>query len=334
MNILSDIIQNSLYRNDSIEETRNVVLHDKEKYENDEVGSLFSHLYSLAFQGTSLALPVHGTTENIQNFQRDDIINYLNSNYTADRMVVVGTGAVEHNQISSLVEEQFTTIPRSHDHFRPPIAHYTGSGVEVLDDTEPFVRGILAFRAVDHTDANLIPLQIIRKIIGDYDKNYAGGNRVSSKLGELLATEQVGEYMTTFLDTFSSIGLFGVHFKVAADISDEFCKFFTYELNQIALGASEKEVDLAKNKLKADLLFATKGIRCLNKSIGKQYLTIGRRVTNEELFARIDAVDVNVIRNVARQYLTDVDPITVAVGDLLEYPDYNQLRSWTYWNRH
>jgi len=64
-------------------------------------------------------------------------------------------------------------------------------------------------------------------------------------------------------------------------------------------------------------------------------LTIGRRLSPAEIFLRIDKITPQHVREVATQYLTDVDPAVAAVGyvDTKYFPDYNFIRGWTTWNR-
>lgn len=66
VDILSDIIQNSLYTPESIEYERSVILREMEEVNKNKEEVLFDHLHSIAFQDSSLGLTILGPKENIE----------------------------------------------------------------------------------------------------------------------------------------------------------------------------------------------------------------------------------------------------------------------------
>lgn len=42
---------------------------------------------------------------------RNDIIDYIDTHYTANRFVVAGAGAVDHKQLADLTQKHFGSIP-------------------------------------------------------------------------------------------------------------------------------------------------------------------------------------------------------------------------------
>lgn len=70
------------------------------------------------------------------------------------------------------------------------------------------------------------------------------------------------------------------------------------------------------------------------EDIGRQMLVYGRRIPKAEMFARIDAVDVSTVREVADRFLYDQELAITAIGDTQDLPDYNWMRRNTYWLRY
>ena len=54
MDILSDILQNSLLQNDAIERERGVILREEEEIAKSEEETTYDRLHSMAYQGTPL----------------------------------------------------------------------------------------------------------------------------------------------------------------------------------------------------------------------------------------------------------------------------------------
>lgn len=70
------------------------------------------------------------------------------------------------------------------------------------------------------------------------------------------------------------------------------------------------------------------------EDIGRQMLVYGRRIPKAEMFARIDAVDAGVVKEVADRFLYDQELAITAIGDTQDLPDYNWMRRNTYWLRY
>jgi processing peptidase subunit beta len=111
VDILSDILQNSKLEPQAIERERDVILREQEEVDKQLEEVVFDHLHATAFQGQPLGRTILGPKENIQSIQRADLENYIKTNYTADRMVLVGAGGIPHEQLVDLAEKYFANLP-------------------------------------------------------------------------------------------------------------------------------------------------------------------------------------------------------------------------------
>ena len=68
--------------------------------------------------------------------------------------------------------------------------------------------------------------------------------------------------------------------------------------------------------------------------IGRQMLNYGRRMTNAEIFARIDSVTTSELKATASKFINDEDHALAAIGPIFELPDYNWIRRRSYWHRY
>ena len=94
------------------------------------------------------------------------------------------------------------------------------------------------------------------------------------------------------------------------------------------------DLERAKTALKAGQLMGVDSICPLAEDIGRQLITYGRYMPKAELFARIDAVTTETIKEVASRVIYDQDVAIAAIGDTTLLPDYNWFRRRTYWLRY
>ncbi|KAI7560746.1 hypothetical protein KC346_g22487, partial [Hortaea werneckii] len=122
VDILSDILQNSKLEPSAIERERDVILREQEEVDKQMEEVVFDHLHATAFQNQPLGRTILGPKENIQSIQRNDLENYIKTNYTADRMVLVGAGGVPHEQLVELAEKHFSKMPQQNPNSQPSAA--------------------------------------------------------------------------------------------------------------------------------------------------------------------------------------------------------------------
>ena len=68
---------------------------------------LFDHLHATAFQQTGLGRTILGSAENVRTITRENLSAYIGTHYTAPRMVLVGSGAVDHDELVKLATNAF-----------------------------------------------------------------------------------------------------------------------------------------------------------------------------------------------------------------------------------
>mmetsp|Transcript_15941 Transcript_15941/g.62284 ORF Transcript_15941/g.62284 Transcript_15941/m.62284 type:complete len:473 (-) Transcript_15941:70-1488(-) len=336
VDILADIIQNPKHSEAAIEQERGVILREMKEVESITEEAVFDHLHAIAFQGSPLSYTILGPKENINSFTKKDFAEYIQTHYTADRMVVVGTGAVDHGQLEQLAEAHFAGLnPKSPVDFGEKAKSvYTGSALTIADDrTNGETTVAVAVEGAGWASPDHVPLLVIQAIVGNYDKALGGGKNLSSRLGELVATEDLARSFSSFNTCYNGTGLFGNYFVTTGDKTEDMTCEVLSEYVRIAHDVSDAEVERAKRRLKSSTLMQADGPSAACDEIGRQMVSIGRRVSPASLAARIDAIDTKTIRDVATRYFTDTEPSVVAVGDVTAFPDYNQIRGWTHWWR-
>ena len=87
VNILSDILLGSTLSPGAIERERSVINRESEEVDKNKEEVVFDHLHSIAYQGNSLGFTILGPKKNIDSITREDLLEYIERNYTPERMV-------------------------------------------------------------------------------------------------------------------------------------------------------------------------------------------------------------------------------------------------------
>ena len=88
-------------------------------------------------------------------------------------------------------------------------------------------------------------------------------------------------------------------------------------------------VSVCRDRGGSSIIMACLRLAGVAEDIGRQLLVYGRRIPKAELFARIDAVDEEAVKDVASRFIYDQELALAAVGDCQNLPDYNWFRRRT-----
>ncbi|KAK8466609.1 hypothetical protein PHAVU_008G133900 [Phaseolus vulgaris] len=338
LDILADILQNSRFEENRISRERDVILREMEEVEGQTEEVIFDHLHATAFQCTPLGRTILGPDKNIRTITKAHLQSYIQTHYTAPRMVIAASGAVKHEDIVDQVNKLFTKLSTDGTTTAQLVAKepaiFTGSEVRMLDDDIPLAQFAVAFEGASWKDPDSVALMVMQAMLGSWNKAAGGGKHMGSELAQRVGINEVAESIMAFNTNYKDTGLFGVYAVAKPDSLDDLSYAIMYETTKLAYRVSEDDVTRACNQLKSSLLLHIDGTSPVAEDIGRQLLTYGRRIPFAELFARIDAVDASTIKRVANRFIYDKDVAITALGPIQRLPDYNWFRRRTYWNRY
>ena len=172
---------------------------------------VFDHLHATAFQGQPLGQTILGPKENIQSISRDDLTGYIKTNYTADRMVLVGAGGVPHAQLVDLAEKYFASLPPTSQSSAIAAAQkakpeFIGSEARIRDDTMPTANIAIAVEGVSWKDDDYFTALVTQAIVGNWDRAMGSSPYLGSKLSTFVHTNGLANSFMSFSTSYSDTG--------------------------------------------------------------------------------------------------------------------------------
>lgn len=318
VDVISDILQHSKLDPAAIERERDVILREQEEVDKAHEEVVFDHLHAVAFQGEPLGRTILGPKEAILSIKREDLAQYIQQNYTADRMVLVGAGGVEHNALVDLASKHFGNIPYSQSSrsAKSP-TKFTGSEVRIRDDTMSTCNVAIAVEGVGWNSPDFYPMLVMQSIFGNWDRSLGSSPLMSSRLSHVLSQYNLVNSFMSFSTSYSDTGLWGIYLVSENLVNlDDLTHNTLREWQRMSTAPTEAEVERAKAQLKASLLLNLDTSNNIAEDIGRQLVTGGKRQTPQEIKAAVEAVTPETIRRVAQKYLWDKDvrcPAKIAV---------------------
>jgi processing peptidase subunit beta len=131
----------------------------------------------------------------------------------------------------------------------------------------------------------------------------------------------------------SDTGLFGVYFKQDWQGQHELVGEIMRTITQLNYEIDGTALHEAKQLAISAILSKYDNQDKVADEMGRQLLSYGRRIHPAELVQRIEKVKASDVSNAAQRFFFDRDHAFAAYGPIFEMPDYNWIRSRTYWRR-
>ena len=314
VDLLADILQNSVFEESELAREREVVVQEIGEAHDTPDDVVFDRLQEVAFPDQPLGRTILGTPERVLGFRREQLISYMSEQYLAPRMVVAAAGAVDHDALTALAADAFAGLASEGGSGREP-ARYAGGEVREARELEQ-VHVVIGFPSLSFTDSDYYAAQVLSTVLG-------GG--MSSRLFQEVREKRGLAYsIFAFSAAYEDAGLFGVYAGTSLSQVDELVDVVSGELAGVCDGIAEDEAERAKAQHKAGVLMSLESSSARSEQLARQLHIYGRPVPPAEVAERIDAVDAAAISRVAQRIMAAV-PSMATVGPAADSGAYGRV---------
>ena len=305
IDVLLDVVSDSLFAKPDIERERMVILEELKMYldqPQDYVHSLFDEVM---WPDHPLGRDIIGTVETVSGLSRDDLVGYLKEHYGLPRLVIGVAGGVE----AARVEEQITSrlaLPRESDGAigeGTPAALREATVRLFKKDTEQ-AHICLGTRALSYLDPDRYRLDLLNAILGE---------GMSSRLFlEIRERRGLAYDVHSFTSKHRDAGSYTVYLGVDPGKAEEAVRAVMGELESVASRpVPEAELVKAKEYMKGRLRLGLEGTNSLASWLCQQQLLTGRIRTVDEVVALIEEVTIEDVTRMARMVREQPVQLTV-----------------------
>lgn len=301
IDILSDILQNSVFDNDELSREKSVIFQEIGDANDTPDDVVFDRFQEIAFPNQPLGRNILGSTSSVGQFDRNQIIDYMNNYYLAPNMVLVGAGSVDHQILCDLAEKYFSDLDSSKNNSREPAVYVGGETVEDRDLDQ--VHLVLGFPSFSYLDPDYYAGQVLSTVLG-------GG--MSSRLFQEVREKRALAYsIFSFTHPFEDSGLFGVYAGTSPSQVDELIEVIAKEIKKISNEINEEEISRARAQHKSGLLMGLESSSARCELLARQLQIHGRPISPFELGQKIDSVDVDSIIRAANRIISSVPSLSL-----------------------
>ena len=299
VDVLSDLIKNPLFKEADLEREKGVIIEEIREIEDTASDIIFDFFTEQLFPNHPIGRSVQGSIENIRSFTVDHLTDFIKNHYTADRLVVVASGRVNHRELVDLVNQKLGDIP-------------VGNGVLKLGDVTAVSQRsqkisrkisqshlVIGRRVFPQGDPRRYHLAILNVIL-------SGG--MSSRLFHNIREQYGFVYaIYSFYDLYLNNGLFGIYAGVDTGKQEVIRDKIYSELNKLKQdGIDSDELKKVKQQFEGGMVISLENMQARMNRLAKMEIYENRLMDIRELLDIIDKITVDDI-NVLANYLVQTD---------------------------
>ena len=307
VDVLSDIVCRSRFDPAEVDKEKSVEREEIFSCEDNPEDKVNELLAGQVWSGHALGRPILGTVETVDGLGSEALRGYHASRHRADHLVIVATGAIEHDRVAGEIERHFApprgaalALSTAPPPFQPTLNH------EVRTDLQQ-LHLALGTRGVAYSDDERYPIVVLSTLLG-------GG--MSSRLFQSVR-EDAGLAYSVFsaADFHRDAGMLTIQLGVSPERGREALARVRTELEKLCeAGPTEDEVESARSQLKGSILMGQESVSNRMYRLAHEEIYRGRYTSPEEQVREVLAVTREQVAGLGRRLLRPEQFSLAALG--------------------
>ena len=318
LEILSDMILNSVFSVEEIEREKGVVIEEINMGE-DSPEDVLDDLNSKACYGENpLSYPILGTIEKVKSIRREDILNFIKEKYTPQNTVISVCGKFDDKELKELIEKYFSNW-NSDSNYIPTYENceiQTGTYYKDKDIEQLHV--ILGLKGLPQGDEHGYALTLLSNVFGGGASSILF-QEVREKLGLCYS-------IYCYPQPFQNAGSLSIYAGLGKNYGEKALEVILKEINKFAKeGITDDKLNINKEKLKASYILGLESTSSRMFANAKSVLFKNKITTQEDVIKRVDKISQEDIRFVLDNCFKNGVLNTSFVGNNINYSKHNDI---------
>src|SRR5215469_17010603 len=308
LELMNELLLTPTFPGEELEQMRNIVLQEIRRRDDEPMSRIFELVRANFYKGTALSRPVLGTTERVNQLQRQDLQAFWRARYQPDNTLFAIAGKFDWDHVVEQMQGLF--------------GNWTGNAAPSPEQRPQPAASI----AMEHQEGQQEHLALMFPFPNYTDPDYYAGLVVSEVLGGNMASRLFVEVrekrglvygISAGLASNKHIGGMRIYAGTTPEQGRECLKVIIDELHKLEQdGITTDELERAKVQLKSENVMRSEGSAARMGAIARSWWYERKILTIQEVKEAIDAVTQEQVLGVLRRFSL-LDPLTVvAIGPL------------------
>ncbi len=303
--ILADILQNSVFAPEELAKEKEVIIQEIAQHHDTAEDLVFDILHETIYPNHPLGRSILGTVESVRSLSRDNIFEYMTKHYNAVNMVIAAAGNIQHSELEKLVDEYFSDISTNKVN-ELDIATFKAGKKSQINERLEQMQIMLAYPAISILDSKYYAAQLLSTIFG-------GG--MSSRLFQQIREKHGLAYnIQSFLTCYQDNGFFGIYAATTADKANKLIELAKIESQKLLYDITEEEINRAKCQQIANLLMRRENVTSVAEWIARHLHDYGKYRPADQIIAEINKVTIAELQLLAQQFFSTDNVAMATLG--------------------
>ncbi len=295
--VLSDMIQNPLFKDSHIKKEAGVVIDELKDIDDNPEELIFDKFEENVFSGSTLSLPIIGTEKNISSLTSTTLHQFHQTNYRPDNLLIAVSGSINHDDVVKLAEKYFSVNRTKSNQKRKSPSKQSVKEIVIEKEIQQ-VHSIIGRTTYGFNDPKRHKLKVLSALLGD-----GSSSRLFQAVREKLGmTYQINTFLNSYLD----VSVFGIYYSTNEKQSDRVNEIVLREFNKLRNSEIKaKELKRVKEYIKGNTLMSLENTTNRMVRLANSIYHYGKIIPIEELLNKIDNVSVEEILSLSKEVLNE-----------------------------
>lgn len=291
VDLLTDIVFNSVYPEQEIAHEVDVICDEIESYNDSPAELIYDEFESMLFKGHPLGHNILGTREQVKRFTSSYALDFTNRFYRPDNAIFFAYGDIDFKRLVKMLERMEITRP-SFSFTAPALCH---SGPEKKNpEVHHQAHVMLGTRTFAFRDPQRMPLYLLNNMLGGPSMNARLNLSLRERHGLVYTVE-------SSMASYSDTGVWSVYFGCDHHDVKRCLQLVHRELDRLMQHPlSERQLNTAKRQLKGQIAIACDNREQFALDFAKSFLHYDKEHDVDTLFQQIDAISAEQLLQVAQ----------------------------------